>query len=329
MTLLNDLIVFFSVTFFFFHMPLYEQVKRTFDEALKSGAVETLEMQTEYMDTSVGVPLPLRLPGKRNRKGTSTIATPTAKESPFLHPEPALVVSSDLFPHHNVLLNKFPAVRDHLLLCTKEYEPQRGALSENDVSALSFLVRNAYEPVERALGFYNGGLVSGASQGHKHAQVVPLGAICAPGIGEEAKETSCPCVLDRVIQNSNEKERTSGVIDMIPYKHSFEMLNISRDSVKEEQKAFEMLYEAYKRCLDKCGVDPDDDKTSHNVLVTTEWIIVIPRSAESYEMDGKHASLNAMAFAGSLLVKSKETIESIKQHPEKIVSILSQITYPK
>ena len=55
-------------------MSLYEQVKRTFDEALKSGAVETLEMQTEYMDTSFGVPLPLRLPGKRregDRRGGS------------------------------------------------------------------------------------------------------------------------------------------------------------------------------------------------------------------------------------------------------------------
>jgi len=238
-------------------MSLYEQVRMVFGSAMESGAVETLEMHTEYMETSLGVSLPLRLPGKRNHKGKSTIATPTAQASPFLHPEPALIVSSSLFPHHNVLLNKFPAVRHHLLLCTKEYEPQRGALSANDVSALSFLIRNAYSPEEQALGFYNGGLVSGASQGHKHAQIVPLGAICAPGIGEGGEEgRSFPCVLDRVISNATESEKESGILDIVPYKHSFEPLKIGKEDLDDEDKAADMLRRFYTEGVG-CNADAD------------------------------------------------------------------------
>src|SRR5207237_2327023 len=60
-------------------------------------------------------------------------------------------------------------LREHLLIVTKQYEDQRTLLTERDFEALAIAMRDA-----EVLGFYNGGQEAGASQTHKHLQVVTL-----------------------------------------------------------------------------------------------------------------------------------------------------------
>lgn len=98
-------------------------------------------------------------------------AAPGAKD-PFLPPyEPALLVG-DVSPTHVCLLNKFPVFPRHALLVTRAFEPQEAWLTRADCEALL----PALESPE-VLAFYNGGRGAGASQPHKHLQVVPL---CPP-----------------------------------------------------------------------------------------------------------------------------------------------------
>lgn len=89
--------------------------------------------------------------------------------NPFLPPDPDLLVAE--LGAHRVVLNKFPVFPDHLLLVSRAFEPQDSPLGVADVAAL--LAGMAAGP---ALGFYNSGPRSGASQPHRHLQLVHLDA---------------------------------------------------------------------------------------------------------------------------------------------------------
>ena len=100
----------------------------------------------------------------------------TGRKNPFLPYEPDLYVA-DVSPTHVCILNKYNVVDLHLLIITRAFEHQESRLRLPDFQALwRCLVE--YD----SLGFYNSGHLSGASQPHKHLQVVPLplaGSGCA------------------------------------------------------------------------------------------------------------------------------------------------------
>src|SRR5512139_3870429 len=88
--------------------------------------------------------------------------------NPFLPHEQALFVA-DVSSTHLALLNKYNVVDRHILIVTREFVDQRALLTPQDMEALWRCM--AEYP---SLGFYNGGAEAGASQSHKHLQLVPL-----------------------------------------------------------------------------------------------------------------------------------------------------------
>lgn len=88
---------------------------------------------------------------------------------PFAPPYDPYLLVGEAPPTHVALLNKFPVLSEHLLLVTREYADQRELLNEADFAALAAAMCG-----QETLGFYNGGREAGASQSHKHLQVVPL-----------------------------------------------------------------------------------------------------------------------------------------------------------
>src|SRR5205814_5139886 len=138
--------------------------------ALASGAMHSFECALEFVE-DCGVEFVLRVatkfPGGENAKGR-TAEAPKLPADPFDDPEPALIVR-DLTPTHRALLNKFSVLREHLLVVTRDYEDQRELLGERDFEALAICMQDA-----EVLGFYNGGTEAGASQSHKHLQLVTL-----------------------------------------------------------------------------------------------------------------------------------------------------------
>jgi ATP adenylyltransferase len=70
--------------------------------------------------------------------------------------------------------------------------------------------------------------------------------------------------------------------------------------------------------------DPDYPigQPSYNVIITLEHIHIIPRRQESYVLaeNGEKLSVNALGFAGMLLVKSDQELEIVKR--ESISKIL-------
>ncbi|CAM9945064.1 unnamed protein product [Discosporangium mesarthrocarpum] len=69
---------------------------------------------------------------------------------------------------HLLVLNKYNTMKDHALVITREFRSQDEALSESDFRAW-------FEVVEAlpGAGFFNSGAEAGASQPHKHMQVIP------------------------------------------------------------------------------------------------------------------------------------------------------------
>ena len=100
------------------------------------------------------------------------LATMTKQDAnPFLPYDRDLFVA-DLSPTHVALLNKFNVVDHHLLIVTRTFEDQETLLTREDFEALLICLSEI-----DGLGFYNAGRAAGASQRHKHLQMIPLSAL--------------------------------------------------------------------------------------------------------------------------------------------------------
>ena len=91
----------------------------------------------------------------------------------------ALVVWPAVFGNYALVLNKFPAFPDHALLITAAAVPQARRLDRDDLDALHRCASAA-----KGLGFYNSDATAGASQPHRHFQIVPGASFVGEGWDE-------------------------------------------------------------------------------------------------------------------------------------------------
>ena len=132
--------------------------------AIACGALHSIETEQQIIEDS-GVRFLVRSVSSLRRKRERPSAGPL---HPFLPPEPELTVGA-LTPTHTAVLNKFNVLKQHLLIVTRRFEHQESLLTRNDFEALWLSLREI-----DGLGFYNGGREAGASQNHKHLQLVPI-----------------------------------------------------------------------------------------------------------------------------------------------------------
>jgi ATP adenylyltransferase len=216
-------------------------------------------------------------------------------DNPFLPYDPQLYVA-DVSPNHICLLNKFNVIEHHVLIVTREFEHQDNLLTEADFAAWIRCVREF-----NSLGFYNGGVVAGASQIHKHMQLIPL-PLAQGG-------------LDFPMQPMLQKAGTDtgNILHCdLPFRHGI----IALDSVRlQEPKAAAYLLDCYTSLLAALGITPvnHNGQTRHsipyNLLFTPQWMWLVPRSRECF--DG--ISINALGYAGSLFVRDAQQLEVLRQ----------------
>ena len=197
---------------------------------------------------------------------------PKLPDNPFLEPEAALVVR-DLGPRHRALLNKFSVLREHLLIVTREPAEQRSPLDHDDFAALAMVMKDA-----EVLAFYNGGPEAGASQGHKHLQVVTLPL---------SPRHSIP--IDVLLADGQAR---------LPFRHAFARLEpgqVSRPAAMED---------TYRRLHREARLEFPQP---YNLLITHEWMLVVPRSRDKFE----GISINSLAFAGSFFTRDAKHAHAI------------------
>jgi ATP adenylyltransferase len=271
--------------------------------ALACGALRPIETEQVTVEDG-GARFLIRMVSSLARKETEKRWRAARSESgvpsrnPFLPPEPELTVA-EVSPTHVAVLNKFNVLAHHLLIVTRGFEHQETLLTVEDFRALLACMAE-YE----ALGFYNGGTVAGASEAHKHLQLVPL-PLAPDG-------PSLP--LEPLLEAA-----------ALPFAHAFTRLAGPRgagrpDAESARHRYLELLAEAGIATETRDGMRRQS--APYNLLMAHDWMLVVPRVAECFH----GVSVNALGFAGSLFVRDRAQLDLVcAQGPMRVLQAVAGI----
>ncbi len=270
---------------------LWQAVTKTTEQAIRAGALVPIPTGYQFIEDQ-GVRFFVRVLAALARKDEERKAREAAGAAgrpvnPFLPPEQELTVA-EVSDTHIAILNKYNVMERHLLLVTREFEDQEMLLTQRDFAALAQCMAE-YD----SLGFYNGGAEAGASQKHKHLQLVPL------PLAPEGPRIP----IDPLIAGVADSDITR--LPGFSFRHAFVRLTGGPVS--------ETLFRVYGELLQSLGMTGPPhhgllrQSQPYCLLVTRSWMLVVPRSSEHFE----DISLNSLAFAGSLFVRNEQQLERL------------------
>lgn len=263
---------------------LWRAVRARSAAALAAGALLPIETSVQEEEEG-GIRFQLRVATNREGKARAKAQRPPGFD-PFLPWDPALFVA-DVSDSYVCLLNKFPALPHHALLTTRVFAEQEDPLGPRDFEALWACLAEA-----PALGFYNAGKLAGASERHRHLQLVPP-------LGSEGRSAPIDAAL--------EAARFDGPVGSapgLPFLHALARLRELADL--PQGAAAEALAALYREMARAFGCHRAG--RPYNLLVTREWMLFVPRSREKWQ----GISVNSLGFAGALLVKSLADLARVR-----------------
>ena len=287
---------------------LWTRIQEQTRHGLECGALQSIATDYEFVEDN-GVNFLVRvltnLTRKDEAKKKQDKAAKKGKDfNPFLPYEEDLFVS-DISQSHLCLLIKFNVVENHLLIVTREFESQDSLLNWQDFQAMWACLAEI-----DGLVFYNGGKIAGASQKHKHLQLVPTPL--APNQTESIPIAS--------LFASAVFEGDIGRVPNLPFVHGF--CRFDADLINSPNDAAQITLELYSKLLKAVGLlneDRDNNSIAYNFLATREWVFIVPRSEEHFES----ISVNSLGFAGALLVRNQEQMQMLKDC--KPMGVLKQV----
>lgn len=263
------------------------------EHALRCGALQFLPTEREFVEQG-GVNFLVRILPQLERKDEAK-KKQNKDFNPFLPYEKDLFVA-DISDTHLCLLNKYSIVEHHLLIVTRSFEEQETLLTLEDFEAMWACLAEI-----DGLAFYNGGKTAGASQRHKHLQLVPL-----PLTPEE------PRVPIEPVLASTQFEGTIGTAPGFPFAHAIAQLNPSW--LESPREAASYTLDRYSMMLRALGLISDANERSHrqegayNLIATRQWMLLVPRSQECFDS----ISVNSLGFAGALLMRSEQQMNILR-----------------
>lgn len=296
---------------------LWPRLKAQAIHGLSTGALQSIETHAEYIEEG-GVRFLVRILANLSRRDRALKQQGKTKPAnPFLPYDQDLYVT-DISASHLCLLNKFNVVDHHFLIVTREFESQENWLTLADFEALVHCLSEV-----DGLGFFNGGAIAGASQPHKHLQVLPI------------ERTDLPVPMSSAIRSATMAQGI-GHSEQLPFSHAIAHIDLSTKLEKERSRLViaQQYFTHYQILLSAVGITPNQpgqerqersrqgpldpsqytthwqgqQTAAYNLLCTRDWMMVVPRSLE------KHAeiSVNSLGFAGSLLVRDQPALERLK-----------------
>ncbi len=212
-------------------------------------------------------------------------------QNPF-NPWDKILEVDKIGTNHQLILNKYPVQKGHILLITNTWRPQDGWLDINDWIAIQMVNEDT-----SGLWFFNSSPIAGASQPHRHFQL----------LRRDHGEIICPrekWFLD--FENNNDQDSKLKKNTVVS------KFNFLDNSIN--------IYNLYLELSNKIGlgnpIDDEKPKFPYNILITNNWIAIIKR-----KYDHVHGfSVNGLGFAGYLLVTEKSNINYLKKYgPEKLL----------
>lgn len=280
---------------------LWPSIVRQTRNAIRCGALHVVKTEHAFVE-QYGVRFLVRIVSSLMRKDAAKQEQAERTQQSDKGANPFLPYERDLYvagisDTHLAVLNKFNVIDHHLLIVTRDFEDQETLLTLNDFEAL-WVCMAEYA----GLGFYNGGTTAGASQRHKHLQLVPL------PLADEG-----PAIPMEPLIASTSFEEPIGMIPGFPFLHAFTWLTPSL--VDRPFTAAEATLSRYHAMLDAVGLNANNvggkyrQSAPYNLLVTRRWMLLVPRSVEFFDS----ISVNALGFAGALLVRNEHEMATIKQ----------------
>jgi ATP adenylyltransferase len=292
---------------------LWLEILKATDTALRKGALKPIKTEGTFM-RDAGVDFLIRMVESLARKEADKVMKAGTrkkedeKPNPFLPYEKEMFVA-DISDTHLCLLNKFNVIEHHLLIVTRAFEHQETLLTVRDFQAV-WRCMAEFE----GLAFYNGGRIAGASQDHKHLQLIPLPM--AP--------TGNSVPIESLFQKAQE---TPGVISTLPFVHAFKRFSAFTDIPSE--MAARTLHQMYRLMLQQVGLNRFSEREEtlqsgpYNLLFTRQWMLLVPRSKEFFES----ISINSIGFAGALLVRNPQEMDVIQK--EGGMRVLTHAAFPR
>lgn len=280
------------------HDILWNKVIEQTQHALECGALQPILTEYEIIEDA-SILFLVRIVANLARKDVAKQAEDIKIKiegkpfNPFLPYDRNLFVT-DISDTHLCLLNKFNVVEHHLLIVTREFEEQDNWLTRQDLMALGACLAQI-----DGLGFYNGGKLAGSSQPHKHLQLIPF-----PFLLEQIQLPIEPAIAS--VQYNLER------IGMIP---DFEFIHaitpLDPNWVQSPLDSAATILDTYHQLLTAVQYEINSLKQTgdYNLLITRDWMMIVPRSQESFQSIG----VNAVGFAGALLVRHAEQLKLLKE----------------
>lgn len=269
--------------------------------AIQCGAIQRISTRFERLEQG-GVTFLIRIVSNLARKVQVTpdrqnvSRSSDTKSNPFL-PYDQNLFMADVSETHVCLLNKFNVLDHHLLMVTRSFQEQESLLTVNDFHAVMVCLAEF-----EGLVFYNAGQAAGASQRHKHLQMVPL-----PLTQEEM-----PHIPMEPLLNTAMFEGGIGWVPDLPFTHV--LTRMDPEWLASPWNGAHELWSLYLMMLGAVGLSSGEKDVEpispapYNLLVTRDWIFLVPRSTECF----KGLSVNALGFAGALLVKDEKQLDLLK-----------------
>lgn len=264
---------------------LWSRLQTQTQHGLATEALKPIDTQYEII-TDGGIEFIVRILTNLNRKAQARKIQTQKKTNPFLPYDPDLYVT-DISDTHVCLLNKFNVVDHHFLIVTRGFESQLNWLNLNDFEALCRCLDEV-----AGLFFYNGGTAAGASQPHKHLQLVPQQSMSLP-----IETAICATTFINGVGQSPK----------LPYAHRIVQL-APDDSPRQWLQYYRQLLSSLD-IGDPTGNWQGTQRDAYNFLGTRNWMMIVPRRQDDY----RGISVNSLGFAGSLLVKNKDQMDQLKK----------------
>lgn len=212
-----------------------------------------------------------------------------------------------------------------MLIVTKECRHQTEHLNIADFKAISTVFENI-----PCLIYFNNGINSGASQGHKHCQAIPIVDINNVAVPDTTLELNTSInyglPMDKIInkyKDNNSELGESFKIKEFHFKHSicFHGIKVPTSNIDITANT---LFEIYLKLMKEAdeGIDKEEgeEKISHNFLLTPDWMMIVPRKSARYS----GIIVNSLEFAG---ICNWRDIDAFKDADP--FNIIEGVTYPE
>ncbi|KAI0887176.1 HIT-like protein [Annulohypoxylon maeteangense] len=297
-------------------------VKAAFDKARVSGDITYYPTQVAVL-TPGSIAFQLRYaPSLALKPKAPKPKEPNGKPfNPFENPSPAMLVA-ELPPSHRLVLNKFAIVPEHFILVTREFKPQTHVLEKDDIDA-TFACIQAYRGVGQDLfAFFNSGPHSGASQPHRHLQLLPVASM-RTGLED----------VDRGSQWNVLADTLTGSSKTLPFNVFTRSIRPDM-SAEERHSAYLELYRHAVKAVypDIEAHDEGEAQISYNFAMTGSTMALCPRTAEGVMLKNKsgedigQVSLNGTVLAGTALVKNQAEWDALREDPDVLLHVLGGIS---